>query len=396
VSEEDRLVGTLIADRYRVERKLGEGGMGLVYLAVHEKLKKQVALKVLGTVARSQGEAIARFEREAVAAANLKHPNIAEATDFGQLPDGGLYLVMEYVEGTTLRHLLKEHGKLPAERALGILKQVAAALATAHARDVVHRDLKPENVIVTGANDAVKVIDFGIAKVRSATFGALSTGLTTSGSVFGTAEYMSPEQVMGQSVDARADQYALGVLAFELLTGKPPFQTEEVSRLMMMHVGAPVPSTRERTPALPADIDAVTSKMLAKLPDERFTSVTEAMEALTVSLAPPPPRPLSPPPPPPPSHPLSHPHPPPLSPPHPHPHPPPRNTLVVAILAAGVVVLLMLGAFVLARSASDQDKDEDEALTPSESETAAPTQASPASPASPPGKSKGKGKGKKK
>ena len=131
--EGDPLIGTLIADRYRVGRKLGEGGMGVVYLAVHEALRKQVAVKLLGTTGRIDREAVARFEREAIAAANLKHPNIAEAMDFGRLPEGGLYLVMEYVEGTTLRRILGEQGKLAPERALAILQQVGVALATAHA-----------------------------------------------------------------------------------------------------------------------------------------------------------------------------------------------------------------------------------------------------------------------
>lgn len=286
MSEDDPLIGTRVADRYRVERKLGEGGMGLVYLAVHEGLRKQVALKVLTSTSRLQRESIARFEREAIAAGNLKHPNIAEATDFGQLPDGGLYLVMEYVEGATLRQLLEKHGKLAPERALLILEQVGAALAAAHAQDVVHRDLKPENVIVSDAPASVKVIDFGIAKLKSATFGAGGTGLTKAGSVFGTAEYMSPEQVMGQPVDARADQYALGVLAFELLTGKTPFKADDAGQLMMMHVGAPVPSTREQTPDLPPAIDDVIAKMLGKLPDERFASVNEAMQALAFAFRP--------------------------------------------------------------------------------------------------------------
>ena len=293
MSEDDPLIGTLVADRYRVGKKLGEGGMGVVYLAVHEALRKQVALKVLRITGRVDREAIARFEREAIAAANLKHANIAEAMDFGQLPDGGLYLVMEYVEGTTLRQVVAEHGKLEPARALAILQQIGSALETAHARDVVHRDLKPENVIVTSvpessrgrATDVVKVIDFGIAKLRSATFGGGGTGLTSAGTVFGTPEYMSPEQVMGQEVDARADQYALGVLAFELFTGKAPYKAEDVGQLMMMHVGAPVPSTREQTPALPPEIDAVSLRMLAKLPDERFASVGEAMEALASALS---------------------------------------------------------------------------------------------------------------
>lgn len=293
VIEDDRLIGSLVADRYRVGRKLGAGGMGVVYLAVHEALHKQVALKILKATGKIEREAIGRFEREAIAAANLKHPNIAEATDFGQLPGGGLYLVMEYVEGTTLKRLLAEQGKLAPERALAILQQVGSALATAHARDVVHRDLKPENVIVVSvpasitsrATDVVKVIDFGIAKLRSATFGGGGTGLTSVGTVFGTPEYMSPEQVMGQAADGRADQYALGVLAFELFTGKPPYKSDDVGRLMMMHVGAPVPSTRELTPGLPPELDTVMMRMLAKLPDERFGSVAEAMQALAAALS---------------------------------------------------------------------------------------------------------------
>ncbi len=290
VAEVDPLIGTVVADRYRITRKLGEGGMGVVYLAVHEALRKQVAMKLLATSGRIDREAVARFEREAIAAANLKHPNIAEATDFGRLPDGALYLVMEYVEGTTLRKVLRDQGKLVPERALGILQQIAAALATAHASDVVHRDLKPENVIVrsvagaTGAAaDHVKVIDFGIAKIRNATFGGGATGLTKAGTVFGTPEYMAPEQVVGQATDARADQYALGVLAFELFTGKAPFKSDDIGQLMMMHVGAPVPSTRDRVPSLSPEVDAVVSRMLAKMPDERFGSVGEAMAAMAAA-----------------------------------------------------------------------------------------------------------------
>jgi serine/threonine-protein kinase len=292
--EDDPLTGTLVADRYRVGRKLGEGGMGLVYAAVHEALHKPVALKVLSATGKIDPETVARFEREAITTANLKHPNIAEATDFGRLPDGRLFLVMEYVEGTTLRHVLADEGKLAPPRALSILQQIGEALSTAHARDVIHRDLKPENVIVSrmtasGANAATtevaKVIDFGIAKLRNAAFGQGKTGLTRAGTVLGTPEYMAPEQVMGQPVDARADQYALAVLAFELLTGKPPYKSDDVNQLLMMHVGAPVPSTREHTPGLPAEVDVVTAKMLAKLPDERFTSVAEAMEAFTTALS---------------------------------------------------------------------------------------------------------------
>jgi serine/threonine-protein kinase len=418
VSEDDPLIGTLVADRYRVGKKLGEGGMGVVYLAVHEALRKQVALKVLRMTGRVDREAIARFEREAIAAANLKHPNIAEAMDFGQLPDGGLYLVMEYVDGTTLRRLVAEQGKLAPERALAILQQVASALETAHARDVVHRDLKPENVIVTSvpessrgrATESVKVIDFGIAKLRSATFGGGGTGLTSAGTVFGTPEYMSPEQVMGQEVDARADQYALGVLAFELFTGKAPYKADDVGRLMMMHVGAPVPSTREQTPALPPEVDAVSLRMLAKLPDERFASVAEAMQALASAVSAPSAGPAEPPP-------VK------LAPapvrvtslettlPSPARDPgvptaPARGLPVVAIgVGAACLLLGVLVVVLVARSCGEGATSSPEVTATGEAPgtenpppraTSAPGQpAAPAAPAAPasPGKSKGKGKG---
>ncbi len=280
--KEDPLVGTLVADRYRVSRRIGEGGMGIVYLAEHEALRKQVALKVLAaTTGKLDRESVTRFEREAIAAANIKHPNVAEAMDFGRLEDGGFYLVMEYAPGVTLRRYMKEHRPVPQEHALAILEQVGDAIAAAHEHGIIHRDLKPENVIVSEETKRVKVIDFGIAKLRSSTFGTNMTGLTQVGTVFGTPEYMSPEQVMGQAVDARADQYALGVLAFELLAGRPPFQADEIAQVMMMHAGAPVPSLREHAPNVSSELEAVISRMLAKLPEERFESVASAMKALT-------------------------------------------------------------------------------------------------------------------
>jgi serine/threonine protein kinase len=282
--KDDPLLGTLVADRYRITRRIAEGGMGVVYLAEHEALRKQVALKVLSaTPGKIDREAITRFEREAIAAANIKHPNIAEAMDFGPLANGGFYLVIEYVPGVTLRQLMTVERPISLARAIAIVEQVGAAIAAAHAHDVIHRDLKPENVIVSDGTDRVKVIDFGIAKLKSATFGGSATGLTAIGTVFGTPEYMSPEQVMGQAVDARADQYTLGVLAFELLAGRPPFQADDVGQVMMMHAGAPVPSLREHAPNVSAELEAVISRMLAKLPEERFESVAMAMQSLAAA-----------------------------------------------------------------------------------------------------------------
>src|SRR5262245_12233628 len=236
--------------------------MGVVYQAVHEALRKPVAIKLLTTSGRLDREAIGRFEREAIAAANLRHPNIAEASDFGRLPDGALYLVMEFIDGKTARTLLQASpAGLPPERVARILSQVAAALARAHAQDVVHRDLKPENIIVFDRDDerdAVKVIDFGIARIRSALLGAGGKSITVTGAVFGTPEYMAPEQVMGQVADARADQYSFGVTAFELLTGRCPYtENDDVSRLLMKHISAPIPSTRDAAPHLPPAVNDV-------------------------------------------------------------------------------------------------------------------------------------------
>jgi hypothetical protein len=286
---DDPLVGTLVAGRYRVVRKLGEGGMGTVYLATHEALRKPVALKVLSGRGSADKETVARFEREAVAAANLRHPNIAEATDFGRLPDGAFYLAMEYVEGKTLRALLAASpaGLAPA-RAIAILRQIAAALARAHAADVVHRDLKPENVIVfdgPAAKDSVKVIDFGIARIQSATFGGPGAALTLAGAVFGTPEYMAPEQVLGQPVDARADQYAFGVTAFELLTGRVPFTGEEMGQILMKHVNAPIPRASDTARHLPGAASATLEKVLAKRPGDRFPDIEQACKALEAALS---------------------------------------------------------------------------------------------------------------
>jgi serine/threonine-protein kinase len=284
---DDPLIGALLADRYRLLEKIGEGGVGAVYRGVHETLRKPVAVKLLGRAARADREMVTRFEREAVAAANLKHPGIAEASDFGQTPDGLLFLVMEYVQGRSLRELVAEEGRLPPARALHLLRQVGAAVAFAHGREVVHRDLKPANVVVFDRDeerDLVKVIDFGIARMRSS-FGGGPSGLTQVGTVVGTVEYMAPEQAMGQAVDARADQYALGVMAFELLTGEPPYAADDAASLVYMHVGAPIPSATERAPDLPGTVDAVLARMMGKLPDERFASVAEAMTALTDAFA---------------------------------------------------------------------------------------------------------------
>jgi serine/threonine-protein kinase len=285
--DSDPLLGTIVAERYRLLERLGAGGMGAVYRGEHVTLKKRVAVKFLHRELGSNKELVSRFEREAVAAANLEHPNVVAATDFARLPDGTFFLVMEFVDGRSLRKLLEESGRLPPGRAFHILRQIAAALGRAHALGIVHRDLKPENVVVAdreGERDFVKVIDFGIARVSGSAFGAGGTALTQLGTIFGTPEYMAPEQAMGQPVDARADQYALGIMAFELFTGRRPFHAEDAIDLLRMHVGAPMPAATSFAPDLPPALDAVLLRMGAKRPAERFDSVASAMAAMEAAL----------------------------------------------------------------------------------------------------------------
>ncbi|HRI68882.1 MAG TPA: serine/threonine-protein kinase [Polyangium sp.] len=278
-SSDDPRIGSTLAGRYRILAPLGEGGMGMVYRGVHEALRKPVAIKFLQQKIHGNREMAARFEREAVTAANLRHPNIAEAIDFGTLPDGTLYLVMELVDGVALRKLIVPGRGLPVERVLRILDQIASALDLAHSMGIVHRDLKPENILVFDrgpAHDVVKIIDFGIARITSEMFKTGPTALTAAGSVFGTPQYMAPEQVMGQPVDGRADQYAIGIIAFEMLTGSQPFTADTYGDLIMKQVGAPAPRVTEFASNVPKAIDDAVYQMMSKLPDERFTSVSEA------------------------------------------------------------------------------------------------------------------------
>jgi serine/threonine-protein kinase len=288
----ESLVGTIIGARYLIERVLGEGGMGAVYQAQHTHMRKRLAVKVLHPEMSRMPEVVARFEREAMAAAHIEHPNVAAATDFGKLDDGSFFLVLEYVEGKSLRDA---QAKTPMElgRALHIVRQIAGALGRAHSLGIVHRDLKPENVMLVareGDPDFVKVLDFGIAKVPVGELGgetkAPGTVLTQLGMVYGTPEYMAPEQALGQPVDARADLYALGVMAFELITGARPFDHESKVTLLGMHVTAPIPKMRDRAPAanVPAEIDAIVEKLLAKEATARFADAKELTVALdTVS-----------------------------------------------------------------------------------------------------------------
>jgi serine/threonine-protein kinase len=297
--------GTVIGERYRIDELLGEGGMGKVYRAEHVHMRKLVAVKVLHDDFATTEEVVKRFEREAVAAGNISHPNVASATDFGRLEDGSFFLVLELVQGRDLRSLVNE-GPLAQERAVRIVRQIAAAAAAAHAAGVIHRDLKPENIMLVDGRaepDFVKVLDFGIAKIDSVGMvdpegkvQAPSTGpqpITKIGAIFGTPDYMSPEQALGQPIDARADLYSIGIILYELLSGERPFRGGAVS-MMRKHVlqdAPPLPPAvgELRDPRL----QEIVTKLLQKSPVDRYAGASEleaALAALAERDAPPPSR----------------------------------------------------------------------------------------------------------
>jgi serine/threonine-protein kinase len=285
----DPLIGPLLADRYRLSSLLGEGGMGRVYLGEHTLMRKRVAFKVLHKELTQMPEVVARFEREAMAAANIEHPNIASATDFGNLPDGSVFLVLEYVQGKSLRSVIDE-GPLSVARSLHIARQIASAVAAAHALHIIHRDLKPENVLLVdknGDSDFVKVLDFGIAKVpvqEVSERGSIRPAkvITRVGMIFGTPEYMAPEQALGQYVDARADLYAMGIILFEMLCGKRPFSAENPIGILGQQLQGPLPSFAQRVPGLrvPSVLEQLIQRLLAPAPASRVASA----QALIASL----------------------------------------------------------------------------------------------------------------
>jgi serine/threonine protein kinase len=276
---------TVIAERYRILGLLGKGGMGAVYRAEHVLMRKTVALKVLHRELLDKDEVVARFEREAVAAGRIQHVNVATASDFGKLDDGSYYLVLEYVDGQCLRALL-EAGPITHARALGITRQIALALRSAHELGIVHRDLKPDNVmLVAEANgkERVKVLDFGIARVSLPGARADATKLTRVGVIMGTVAYMSPEQALGQSVDGRADLYSLGVMLYEMIKGELPFQAELASQVLARQLTeAPPPLP----PGTPAPLASLVLDLMEKSAEKRpatAADVIKRLDALSVT-----------------------------------------------------------------------------------------------------------------
>jgi serine/threonine protein kinase len=292
--EVDPRIGTLLAERYRIDALVGEGGMGKVYSAEHVLMRKRLAVKVLRRELTSVPEVVARFEREAMAAGNIEHPNVAAATDFGKLADGAVFLVLEFVSGHSLRDEIAR-GPFAVDRALHIARQIASALSAAHAQGIVHRDLKPENVMLVdkgGDPDFVKVLDFGIAKVPLGDVAAAGAKqgnpITKAGMVFGTPEYMAPEQALGQNVDGRADLYALGVILFEMLSGVRPFSSQSSVGILGQQLSKPTPTFAERSPDLlvPPAVEQIARKLLARDASERYESAAELSRAIDVLLSP--------------------------------------------------------------------------------------------------------------
>ncbi|MGH7285534.1 MAG: serine/threonine-protein kinase [Polyangiaceae bacterium] len=274
-------IGTVIGQRYKILATLGEGGMGAVYLAEDLTTHTRVAVKLLKKMYADDPEVLARFDREANAMTVLSHPHIVRALGFGRSPEGDMCLVLEHVEGETLRTLLKRLERIPVPLAVALTNQIADALACAHSFGVVHRDLKPENVLISWpAPDKpwVKVLDFGMARLL---VGAPGTPLTRKGAVFGTPQYMPPEQCMGQPVDTRADQYALGVMVFEMLAGQRPFKAKSPLELVQMQIKNDPPALAGLVPGLRSEASAVVARMLAKKADDRFPDVRAASSALT-------------------------------------------------------------------------------------------------------------------
>ena len=278
--------GMLLANRYLLESKLGSGAMGRVYLALDKNIGKKVAVKtvrqdILNSDDLQEGEAIARFEREARAAASIRHPHCVDVSDFGKTEDGVFYLVMEYVEGETLHRLLRREGTLTVKRAVKLLKQIAEGVEAAHDAGILHRDLKPANIFImkkgkSGDDGFIKVGDFGLAKIVSQTVTDISSNATPSSrGIIGTPEFMSPEQMQPElGIDVRCDIYAIGTIAYLMLGGKTPF-TGDMMQLVMQKIMQTPPSLSTLRTDIPANVERAIMHSLEREADKRPANVAD-------------------------------------------------------------------------------------------------------------------------
>jgi serine/threonine protein kinase len=274
------VIGTILHDRWRILAELGRGGMGEVYLAEHITLGRKEAIKILMPSLAADPQFVSRFRREARAVNRLRHPNIISIYDFGQLNDNRFYLSMEYADGESVYRLLKMAGRFDVTRALHVLGQLAYAVHHAHSRGVVHRDLKPDNLILVGEDETLKVLDFGVAKIVASDHQE-SMALSATNLIWGSPRYMSPERARGTGTDPRSDLYAIGVMAYEFVVGLPPFMgsPDEVIRAHLKQPPTP-PSHARSTGDVPAELDAIVMKLMAKKPEQRFQSAADLFAAL--------------------------------------------------------------------------------------------------------------------
>ncbi len=278
----DELVGKTLAGKYRIDEFLSEGGMGTVYRATHTLMDKTVAVKVLHPALAADDKIVARFSREARAASRLSHPHALSVTDFGEDEGGVVFLVMEYLNGVTLKEIIRGEGPMALSRAVEIMRQVCGALDAAHSENVVHRDLKSDNIMLLdmAGGDWVKVLDFGIAKIQETD--GKDPELTAPNLIIGTPQYMSPEQCSQSSeIDARSDIYSLGVILFEMFVGHVPFTAESSTGVMMKHLQDEPPDLLQERSDLSPEVAMVVKRALAKRPADRFQSAGDLSEALT-------------------------------------------------------------------------------------------------------------------
>jgi eukaryotic-like serine/threonine-protein kinase len=272
----ERLSSTVLSGRYRLESKLGSGGMSTVYLALDEVLDRPVAVKLLHREISDEEDQLERFRREARAAARLSHPNLVGVIDAGE-DDGRPYIVFEYIDGRTLKRQIQEEGPLQVDEAVAYAIEIGRGLTAAHARKLVHRDVKPQNVLIDPDGRA-KVTDFGIARSLE------QKGMTATGRVLGTTDYVSPEQAMGEDVDERSDVYSLGVVLYEMLTGDVPFQAETQVGVAMKHVNEPMPDVQVKRPEVSAVVASVVDRATTKDPRDRYSTVAEMVRDLEQTL----------------------------------------------------------------------------------------------------------------
>jgi eukaryotic-like serine/threonine-protein kinase len=293
MEDEDPFVGQIVGGRYRVIRRIGEGGMGVVYLAEHEAIEKKLAIKVLKDQYALREDVVARFQQEAKSASRVKHEGVLEVFDFGRTEDQRFYIAMELLDGRDLAHVLEKETRLVPMRAVRIAVQIARALTAAHGKGIVHRDLKPENVFIRIGDDGreyIKIVDFGIAQLRAEGEDASDPNakvsgrkLTKTGMIFGTPEYMSPEQASGKPVDNRVDVYALGIIMFEMLAGRTPFQGETFMAILTAHLTEALPSlssTAQGAFVCSPELENVVQKALAKSPNDRYRTMGDLVDAL--------------------------------------------------------------------------------------------------------------------